>query len=1839
MRFTRKVLSTVLLICMLLCNVVVPVNAFAVDNSNDQNNGVDQGTVLSETYNTVLSETYEAYAATDITFAPGRDATELNFAWYSNVISTNSVVQVAEKDDMTGPDFPVDSATTYTGTVSSAVTDFFSNKATITGLQESTDYIYRVGDGNDENWSPVYNFTTHDTNSFSFLAVGDPQIGAGGSVASDTSGWEDTMSQALNQFPDVSFLASLGDQVNSNNNESQYTGYFAPPELRSLPVAPLLGNHDNGAANYDYHFNLPNLSSYATTTPGSSDYYFTYGNTLFMVLNTNNSSGAEHDAFMEQAIEANPDATWKVVMFHQDVYGSASHSTSSSIINLRQALFPVFDKYKIDLVLNGHDHSYTRTYHMYQDQALTNQNVDANGAVVNPLGTLYITLNSASGSKYYDLQAIPETYSVVRSQIRVPTFSRLTVTADSLNISTYRTDTMALTDTYTIKKDGSQPALDLSQLTLTADGDTLLAADDSSSIKLSLAATDSNGDDVDLSDTYVLYKTDNADILSIAADGTVTVKNKPAMDETVKVWAEVYDGNDMVSSNQLDIKVQNPYGLAMVELTADDDTITINSTAGIKLALTGKDTLGADMDLSSATVEYQTDQEDILAISADGTVTVQNEPSRNVNVTISAEVTLDEKTCTSNTVTITVLATANGTEIVVPVKNGLDDMEERADGSLDWDSSDLEITWESPTDTDVKNQLIGIRFTDLAIPKGMTILDAYIQFSVDEPDKSHNPFDVNIHAEDVADSTAFENVPYTVSSRVKTATSVNWADAPIWTTTHEADTAQQTPNLASLVQEIIDKDGWTEGNAISFIFSGAGNRTAESFEGAGSHSDQVPTLHVKYMTADVGIPISEARDLGADQTATVTGIVTCVNPTTDGSYFIQDSTAGICVYNTSLSPAPQQGDKIQVSGPMSLYHGLLEMMPEPSDVSIVSSGNAIPEPKVITVNQTGDYQSQLVKIENLTLGDITTGGETTVTDESGNSTVIYRIPALTGIGKGDKVDIVGIVSTYNHDELIIRSAADIVKSSGSILDARDLGAGQTATVTGVVTYTDGRNYYIQDNSAGINVYVSGLSPALQQGDQIRATGPLSLYHGLLEMSPQATDVSILSSNNPLPDPKVVTIKQVADYESQRIKIKDVTLGTTTDSNTPLTDADGNTINIYKMPSLTGFNAGDMVDVIAVASIYDDLQLLVQNAADVTRAASPSDKIFDIVEITDLHGNIGDIASNQIAGVLAENIKNNVYANNPDRTLILSGGDNYQGTAISNLLYGEPVMEIFNYIGVAASALGNHEFDWGLDKVTDISNPVAAQYPIICANLFPKGNTTDPVFDPYKVFTLDGVKIAVVGGIAEETPGIVLADYIKDYDVLSNVTYINKYAEQARTEDGAQIVIALIHEGDDLNNGTSGPIVDIAKNLVGVDAVLGGHTHSVVSTTVTTNSGKSMPLEIGSCNGKGYIDLKLILHEDGSITFDNANSAYVAQDTTSTVYPYGYKTATPTVDQTAKQIVADAMEEVGPILNEVLGSAQIYMGRSQADSPYGESLAGNWATDVTRSEGEAEFGFQNNGGLRCDIPQGQITMSTIYQFMPFDNTIVTCDMTGTQLKLLLEQAVGVDTSVPAAQQGGKGIQVSGLKFTYDPNQPFGSKVVSISKSDGTPVDMTDSTTTYKVATNNFMAGGGDGFGAFLQATNMVDTHILIRDALADAVTAAGTAGITAQIEQRIQNKQKTDQEIATIESLLVVDGNQQPVTGNLERGQQYYLTWKARKNSDGDIPGLAIVEVLNGDQPVFLNAAKGLKVYGDQNTEYSVLYQPTTSGTCTVKGFYWSDWSNTTSWQPLAEPVETSINVN
>lgn len=405
----------------------------------------------------------------------GATETQRNFNFLSASEKDSAVQLVAKpaawKD---GDAFPAEDATTVAAARSAETAgNYKSYKATAGGLAANTTYLYRVGNDAD-GWSDTYFFSTYNqgaNQSFSFLMAGDPQIGAG-SEATDAQGWNTTLTNALAAFPNTDFLLTVGDQVNNNSNQTQYDDFAAPTALRGLTLAAEVGNHDSGNTLYSAHYNLPNQSVYGQTGNGSmgNDYWFTYNGVLFMSLNSNDANLNEHQAFMQQAIAANPDANWKVVTFHHAPFSVASHYSDTSIRNLRQNLSPIISELGIDVVLTGHDHYYTRSYMMDGANPVIPEGGDiskgetAPTEVVDPQKgqVLYITADSASGSKFYSLNKsldgrLPN-YAAYAWQQDKPTISNITVTKDSFTITTYQTDTAELNqiDTFTIKRTPSE---------------------------------------------------------------------------------------------------------------------------------------------------------------------------------------------------------------------------------------------------------------------------------------------------------------------------------------------------------------------------------------------------------------------------------------------------------------------------------------------------------------------------------------------------------------------------------------------------------------------------------------------------------------------------------------------------------------------------------------------------------------------------------------------------------------------------------------------------------------------------------------------------------------------------------------------------------------------------------------------------------------------------------------------------------------------------------------------------------------------------------------------------------------------------------------------------------------------------------------------------------------------------------------------------------------------------------------------------------------------------------------------------------------------------------------
>ena len=420
----------------------------------------------------------------NVSLTPGATESQLNFAYYSKTEETPKV-KIATKADMSD-------AKEVEGKQTQAVAiegvQYYSNKASVNDLKENTTYYYQVFQNG--KYQDVQKYSTKSFKNYSFLYVGDPQIGASSGQTStegdamkdnnyaarnDSYNWNNVLNNAVKQNPNLSFVASAGDQVNNNNNEKQYAGYLGADALRSLPVATTIGNHDSGSAQYEMHYNNPNAfdtSGYRNTakytegkTAAGTDYYYTYGNTLFIVLDTNNYNCATHENVMRKAIKENPNVKWKVVMFHQDIYGSGyDHSDSDGMV-LRTQLTPLMDKYDIDVVLQGHDHTYSRTYQLQSDgqahdkfaktENTANYAKENNcyeivdttkgGTVVNPKGTVYLEANSATGSKFYNLITAKQDFISERSQTWTPSYSVVNVTDDSFEVTTYDADTGKVT--------------------------------------------------------------------------------------------------------------------------------------------------------------------------------------------------------------------------------------------------------------------------------------------------------------------------------------------------------------------------------------------------------------------------------------------------------------------------------------------------------------------------------------------------------------------------------------------------------------------------------------------------------------------------------------------------------------------------------------------------------------------------------------------------------------------------------------------------------------------------------------------------------------------------------------------------------------------------------------------------------------------------------------------------------------------------------------------------------------------------------------------------------------------------------------------------------------------------------------------------------------------------------------------------------------------------------------------------------------------------------------------------------------------------------------------------
>ncbi|MEU8812773.1 bifunctional metallophosphatase/5'-nucleotidase [Streptomyces violaceoruber] len=467
----------------------------------------------------------------------------------------------------------------------------------------------------------------------------------------------------------------------------------------------------------------------------------------------------------------------------------------------------------------------------------------------------------------------------------------------------------------------------------------------------------------------------------------------------------------------------------------------------------------------------------------------------------------------------------------------------------------------------------------------------------------------------------------------------------------------------------------------------------------------------------------------------------------------------------------------------------------------------------------------------------------------------------------------------------------------------------------------------------------------------------------------------------------------------------------------------------------------------------------------------------------------------LATHLREARKGNRYS------ITAAGGDMVGASPLlSGLFHDEPTVEALNKLDLDVTSVGNHEFDEGAKELARLQNggchPTegcysdkefkGADYPYLAANVLDE-KTGKPLLKPYWVWKQRGVKVGFIGVTLEGTPDIVSAEGVKGLKFEDEVETINKYAKELQRQ-GVKSIVALIHEGGfpasssynydcdspGAGDGISGPIVDIAKNITPqVDALVTGHTHNAYVCTIPDPAGNPRMVTSASSFGR--------LYTDTTLTYDR-RTGDIARTSVKSANHVVTRDVPKAPDMT--RLIAKWGTLAAPIGNRPIGYVSADINRDGTESPLGDLIADAQFAYGEAQDPETDLALMNPGGIRAPLTytasgaegDGVVTYAEGFTVQPFANTVNLKDYTGAQLiQVLKEQVSGPNEAAP------KILQVSsGLTYTLDLTRSGADRVVTDSiRLNGAAIDPT---ATYRVASNSFLAGGGDGFTTLGEGTN-------------------------------------------------------------------------------------------------------------------------------------------------------------
>ncbi|MGH2499964.1 MAG: bifunctional metallophosphatase/5'-nucleotidase, partial [Candidatus Limnocylindria bacterium] len=477
--------------------------------------------------------------------------------------------------------------------------------------------------------------------------------------------------------------------------------------------------------------------------------------------------------------------------------------------------------------------------------------------------------------------------------------------------------------------------------------------------------------------------------------------------------------------------------------------------------------------------------------------------------------------------------------------------------------------------------------------------------------------------------------------------------------------------------------------------------------------------------------------------------------------------------------------------------------------------------------------------------------------------------------------------------------------------------------------------------------------------------------------------------------------------------------------------------------------------------------------------------FQILHTNDIHGRLEATtigsggAAFQLGGLATlAGMVSTFRARAPERTLLLDAGDAWQGTFASNANRGQAVTKAMSLMRYDAMALGNHEFDWGQQVIADRAREAA--FPFLAANLRDGRGGPPPWARPYIVKDLGVARVGVIGLTNPGTPAINKPQNVAGLAFQSSVDGVRRYLGEVRGL--ADIVVVLSHTGVDDDTA-------LAQALSGVDLIVGGHTHLPLRTPRTVGAVRIYQAGAYTEN-LGRIE----------VTVDPATKKIRGLTGADALVAVATGAATP--DPEIERLVAERRADAEKVTGRVVGRTTIPLEQQSA----GEFPLGNLVADAmleyARAQGwSSDLALHNNSGIRARLEAGEISYGRLYQVLPFDNAVVSIELTGAQLLRILERTV---------RSRAGNLVIAGGTYAFRMSQPAGSRIAAVTIG-GRPLDPAR---VYRVATIDYLALGGDDQPTFREGRNIV-----YGDLTADVVAAylGARSPVTPRVEGRITQR--------------------------------------------------------------------------------------------------------------------------